>query len=49
LAFVTIGPMIDLKLIGMYAATFQRRFFVVLMLGPALLVFGSSVLFEVIL
>lgn len=49
LAFVTIGPMIDLKLIGMYAATFQRRFFVVLMVGPTLLVFASSVLFEVIL
>jgi uncharacterized membrane protein YraQ (UPF0718 family) len=48
LAFVTIGPMIDLKLIGMYAVTFQRRFFVVLMLGPTLLVFIVSLLFGII-
>lgn len=46
-AFVAIGPMIDLKLIGMYAGTFQRRFFGVLMIVPILLVLGLSVLFGV--
>ena len=47
LSFVVIGPMIDLKLIGMYAATFDRRFFRVLMIGPILLVLGLSMLFGV--
>ena len=44
-AFVAIGPMIDLKLIGMFAATFQRRFFWVLMIVPILLVLALSILF----
>lgn len=44
LAFVTIGPMIDLKLIGMYAITFRRRFFWFLMIVPAILVFGLSLI-----
>jgi uncharacterized membrane protein YraQ (UPF0718 family) len=47
-AFVAIGPMIDLKLIGMYAATFKRQFFWVLMIVPILLVLGLSMLFEVV-
>lgn len=46
-AFVVIGPMIDLKLIGMYAATFKRRFFWVLMIVPTALVLVLSILFEV--
>ena len=25
LAFITLGPMVDLKLIGLYAATFRGR------------------------
>lgn len=49
LAFVTLGPMIDLKLIGMFAVTFNRRFLLVLMFGPALMVFVLSLLFEVLL
>jgi uncharacterized membrane protein YraQ (UPF0718 family) len=49
LAFVTIGPMVDLKLIGMYAVTFKRTFFWTLMLGPALLVFVLSITFGMIL
>lgn len=49
LSFVVIGPMIDLKLIGMYAATFHRRFFRVLMIGPVLLVLGLSMFYGVFL
>jgi uncharacterized membrane protein YraQ (UPF0718 family) len=48
LAFVTIGPMIDLKLIGMYAATFGRSFFWTLMIVPVVLVFAFSMLFGMI-
>ncbi|MGD8702372.1 MAG: permease [Desulfosarcina sp.] len=48
LAFVTIGPMVDLKLIGMYAVTFKRPFFWTLMVGPALLVFALSMIFGMI-
>jgi hypothetical protein len=46
LAFVTIGPMVDLKLIGMYAATFQRKFVFALVLGPTVLILTLSWLFE---
>lgn len=49
LSFVAIGPMIDLKLIGMYAATFNRRFFGVLMIGPIIIVLALSMLFGAIL
>jgi uncharacterized protein len=49
LSFVVVGPMIDLKLIGMFAATFHRRFFWVLMIGPVLLVLGLSMLYGVFL
>jgi hypothetical protein len=48
LAFVTIGPMVDLKLIGMYAATFTRPFFWMLMIIPTVLVLVFSMLFGVI-
>ena len=44
LAFITIGPMVDLKLIGLYAATFRRRAFWILILVPTLLVFVTSLL-----
>ena len=46
LAFVAIGPMVDLKLIGMYAATFQRRMVIALVLGPTALILTLSWLFE---
>jgi uncharacterized membrane protein YraQ (UPF0718 family) len=45
LAFITLGPMLDLKLIGMYAGTFRRGYFWFLMLGPAAMVFVWSVVF----
>ena len=45
LAFITIGPMVDIKLIGLYAATFRRRrVFWLLILVPILLVFVLSLL-----
>jgi uncharacterized membrane protein YraQ (UPF0718 family) len=49
LAFITLGPMLDLKLIGMFAATFNRRFLWVLLCGPPLMVFVLSLLCEVLL
>ena len=46
LAFVAIGPMVDLKLIGMYAVTFHRKMVLALVFGPSLLIFVLSWLFE---
>jgi uncharacterized membrane protein YraQ (UPF0718 family) len=46
LAFVSIGPMVDLKLIGMYAATFRRKIVIALIIGPIGLIFILSWLFE---
>ena len=47
LAFVTLGPMVDLKLIGMYAALFTRRFFWMLMMVPAAIIFLISIILSV--
>lgn len=44
LAFVTYGPMLDLKLIGMYAATFRRRILLALVIGPTVMIFLLSLL-----
>ena len=46
LAFVAVGPMVDLKLIGMYAVTFHRKMVLALVFGPSLLIFVLSWLFE---
>jgi uncharacterized membrane protein YraQ (UPF0718 family) len=46
LAFVAIGPMVDLKLIGMYAVTFHRKMVLALVFGPSVLIFVLSWLFE---
>ena len=45
LAFVSIGPMVDVKLIGLYAVTFRRRLFLLLLAVPTVLVFLLSWLF----
>jgi uncharacterized membrane protein YraQ (UPF0718 family) len=45
LAFVGIGPMVDLKLIGMYAVTFNRKMLAALVVGPSVLIFLLSWLF----
>jgi uncharacterized membrane protein YraQ (UPF0718 family) len=44
LAFITYGPMLDLKLIGMYSATFSRRILLVLVVAPTILVFLLSII-----
>ena len=48
LAFVTIGPVVDLKLIGMFAATFHHRVFLALIIVPTILVYVLSVAFGLI-
>ncbi len=48
LAFMSIGPMVDVKLIGLYAATFRRRLFVLLLVVPIGAVFLLSWLFGVL-
>lgn len=42
LSFIVIGPMVDLKLIGMFSVTFKRRLVLVLILAPVILVFILS-------
>ena len=42
LAFTGIGPMLDLKLIGMYGITFQRKMVLVLLLVPFALIFIAT-------
>ena len=42
LSFVTIGPMVDLKLIGMFAATFNSRVLLALLIGPTIIIFLLS-------
>jgi uncharacterized membrane protein YraQ (UPF0718 family) len=49
LAFVTLGPMLDLKLIGMYMVTFRQAFFWVLVLVPIVLVFAACLAFGLLL
>ena len=44
LAFVTFGPMLDLKLICMYAGTFRRSIFLALVIGPAVMIFILSLI-----
>ncbi|ADK85816.1 permease [Desulfarculus baarsii DSM 2075] len=44
LAFVGVGPMVDLKLLAMYGAIFRGRAFAVLVAAPCLLVFGLALI-----
>lgn len=44
LAFVSIGPMVDLKLIAMFGAVFKRRVVMDLILIPTLTVYGLALL-----
>ena len=46
LAFITVGPVVDLKLIGMFFATFRKRVVLALVVIPILLVFVLSWLIE---
>jgi uncharacterized membrane protein YraQ (UPF0718 family) len=45
LAFITIGPMVDIKLIGLYAVTFRRRLVGLLIILPLVLVFLLCLVF----
>ena len=42
LAFIGIGPMVDLKLIGMYGLAFQRRMVMALIIVPFILIFFTA-------
>jgi hypothetical protein len=44
LSFVAIGPMVDLKLIMMYAGVFQRRVVLILIVVPTLIIYLASIL-----
>lgn len=44
LSFVSIGPMVDLKLIAMYAGTFRRRLVLGLVIIPILMTYFISVM-----
>jgi uncharacterized membrane protein YraQ (UPF0718 family) len=44
LAFVTYGPMLDLKLIGMYAVTFRRSILLALIIAPTIMVYILSMI-----
>ncbi len=43
LAFMGIGPMVDLKLIAMFLAVFHRRFALALVVVPVVMVYVLSV------
>jgi uncharacterized membrane protein YraQ (UPF0718 family) len=44
LAFIGIGPMVDLKLIGMYGLAFQRRMVMALIIIPFVLIYIATLL-----
>lgn len=48
LAFIGLGPMVDLKLIGMHVATFRRRVWLSLLVVPTVVVFVVSLLVGVL-
>lgn len=49
LAFVGIGPMVDLKLIAMFSAVFHRRVVLILIIVPIFLVYALSAILGVFL
>jgi hypothetical protein len=49
LSFMTIGPMVDLKLIGMYFFTFQKRPALLLVVIPIVCVYALSILMAPVL
>jgi hypothetical protein len=44
LSFLTLGPMVDLKLILMYSRVFSRRAALTLILGPMILIYAISIM-----
>jgi uncharacterized membrane protein YraQ (UPF0718 family) len=49
LAFMTLGPMVDLKLVVMYSAAFHKRIALTFILAPVLLVYILSLLASVVI
>jgi uncharacterized membrane protein YraQ (UPF0718 family) len=49
LSFVSIGPMVDIKLAFMYASVFKRKVVIALLIVPTILVYFLSVLFGVLI
>jgi hypothetical protein len=49
LSFMTLGPMVDLKLIFMYSAVFHKRLALTLVVLPTVLIYILSLLFGVVL
>lgn len=49
LSFITIGPMVDLKLIVMYAFVFRRRSLLALVIIPTVIIYGASVVLGTIM
>ena len=44
LSFVAVGPMVDLKLMGMYYSVFRKPVVLLLILGPVFMVYGASLI-----
>jgi len=49
LSFVTLGPMVDLKLVAMYGAVFRTRIALAVILVPIVLIYGVSLLAGVVI
>lgn len=49
LSFVSIGPMVDIKLVFMYWSVFKTRVVIALIVGPTILVYCLSVLLGIII
>ena len=49
LSFVTLGPMVDLKLVAMYGAVFRKRIALTLIVVPIILIYILSLLLEIVI
>ena len=49
LSFITIGPMVDLKLVMMYGGVFRRRAVLIIVIVPTLITYLASILLGTIL
>ncbi len=49
LSFLALGPMVDLKLMGMYFSAFDKRVALCLIVVPPMLIYPAAVLFEALL
>ncbi len=49
LSFVTLGPMVDLKLVAMYGAVFRKRIALTLIVVPIILIYILSLLLGIVI